>query len=99
MTPPQLRRLRVHQVLELGPGLREFSLIPLEGPLAYQAGQWLSFQVAQGGQKDKGVWRVYSFCSSPTEADPSSPSEFRILVETQSDEVLEKILAKVKEHG
>jgi ferredoxin-NADP reductase len=81
LAAPDLREARVEQAVRVGPALVEVTFSTTDGPLAYTAGQWLSFRVAPGGESDKGVWRVYSFSSSPLEEEPGAAGQFRVLVD------------------
>ncbi|MFQ5670517.1 MAG: ferredoxin--NADP reductase [Acidobacteriota bacterium] len=64
-----MRTARVERVEDRGAGLREVRFTSDDELPTYSAGQWLSFKVAEGGEDGKGIWRVYSFCSSPHEQD------------------------------
>jgi phenol hydroxylase P5 protein len=80
-----IRQARVGRIREAGPAMRQVELESTDGPLPYRAGQWLAFQVAPGEPGSKGIWRVYSLCSAPSEAAaPVAPEAFAVLAATDS---------------
>ena len=78
MSPPVLRQAVVERVAALDDHLVEVTC-RADGPLAWEAGQWLSFKVADGGPRGKGIWRVYSLSSAAHESEL-----FRTLVEIEA---------------
>ena len=90
MSPPVLRQAVVERVVPLDDHLVEVTC-RADGPLTWEAGQWLSFKVADGGPRGKGIWRVYSLSSASHEsAAPGNGSNgdaahFRTLVEIEAD--------------
>src|ERR1043165_4490529 len=72
LMPDAMQRARVTSVRELTPNVRELRLLPLERPITFQPGQWVSLQLAIGNGNP--LTRAY------TMADPPAPSNELVLV-------------------
>ena len=62
-----LRQAVVERVDALDEHIVEVTCVA-DGRFTWKAGQWLSFQVGEGGPRGKGIWRVYSLSSAAHEA-------------------------------
>lgn len=62
MSPPPSFDVRLVAARELAPSVRELTLERLDGPIAFEPGQWINLRVPVGDQVSK---RAYSIASPP----------------------------------
>ena len=71
---------KFREIRQRGPGLREIFFENADGVLSYQAGQWLTFKVAEGTDDDESIWQPVSLSSAPHEAGSGDqPGAFAVL--------------------